>query len=371
MPAPDLERAVAAELHRRAGEWDPDVRPLLGLPAAVPVRRAAARSLVVVAAALGVLLLVVGAAVLASGRISARGGAKPATGHPAAIHASDERIVSFHSLELRVPAQWPDNATTCGTPTTSTVVLLDVPVPLCLIQPPKKPMTVVYLGSIDDGLGLRWTTVATSSRTLDGHEARWGYGVLPVLGKRASVLVVPDADAVIAVTAPSEVAGERILSSAHVVSTADDGCATRVSFAGASTRGDPNAAPSRPLVPPGATRAAVCSYDAGWLFQGASVSGQKLAVLTQRLDELPAGITSSGPSAESNEACQQDARRGYVLTFLYQHAEKRTLTVRVGGCSALGVNDGHEQFKLSASLVDLLLSIASYNGPLPDARTLG
>jgi len=365
----DLERAVARELHRRAQDSPTDVQSLL-LPAGGSAPTRTNRPFLLSVAAAAVVFAVVAASALLvanHGTGVRRPGSSGARPPAAAQPATDVQTVAYHSLQVTVPARWPLNATVCGTPRTDTVVLLDGPVPLCAAQPSHKPMTVVYLGPLEAGVGRQWASVATSRVSIDGHKARLGSGVPPGALSTVTVLAVPDADAFVAVTAPTATDREAILATVHVVTTDGHGCSTVTPPNGvlADTQRTRTVL-SAVLVPAGPSSASVCSYDKRWLYFGASVDGARLAKLVAGLDALPVGTSAPGPGYHATAAaCREDAQRGYVVTFRYPVSTAVRVRIQVGGCSGLGAANGYRHTQLRGAVVDMLLSIAPYDGPLP------
>lgn len=243
------------------------------------------------------------------------------------------QAVSFRGVELLVPADWPLDATKCGTPIDNTV-LSAMPgqvTPLCLYpQPPG--LTVVRLQRGDSYPAKEAERLANQPVDLDGHEAFRGTGVLTDYQGPVTVLVVPSQNVVAVIESSKPELAQRILDSARIVTTDAVGCPTRRST---SSVVQYSAADGK-LVPGQPQAAAVCRYGDGWLVRSASLSPTEASTLAAQLNALPKKTSFSVRS------CPRAIQSSYMVRF------------DIGADRALNIELQNNCFELTAARSGLI-----------------
>ena len=272
------------------------------------------------------------------------------------------QTVSWHDLEVDVPAGWKINDATCGTPVRDTVIIPEGPIAACgFSQPPG--LTVVRIStalhSVD---AVRWAQSATDDYTLNGHQARRGIGTSSDGTTELSVVIVPDADIAMSVESPSASLRRSIVDSARIVSTDSRGCSTRLGTA-PSTGG--RAGTDDSLVPDDPSTVAICRYTDGLLERSVTVADQQLGDLRQMLSSLPPPHGPSGPPS-----CTADADRVFVLRFRYRDGPGVDLRVHIGVCTDLLATNGIRSSSISSAVLTFLVDECGYDGAVPGLDAL-
>jgi len=277
--------------------------------------------------------------------------------------------VSYHGIEMFVPAAWTPNDENCGTPLHDTVLIGDGYDADCL-QPQPPGLTVVRLMSVDSLLGKQSARIATTPATIDGKPARKGTGTPAHSATPIAVLAVPSLGVVVSVESPASATTQSLLASAHIVSVDAFGCRSEVQTLLASDK-SPRPGAAQSLVPPTPTNATICRYANEWLARSVLVSPQQLGKLVSILNTLPAGISQPGPGfAEDPQDCNADTRRGFIIQLGYATQPGVKVFVHIGGCHDLSASNGSRTTKINNELATFLVGLAGYDAGFPDPNTL-
>ncbi len=270
------------------------------------------------------------------------------------------RPVSYHGVQLTVPAGWGVNALVCNVPTRDTLVYPGIrPDCMRLTQPKDVHDTVEFTSP---------TAVQISpGRTISfgGYSAVTGEKRLAD-GRTEEVLVVPALQAAVVAKTRDPQLARTIISGARFAKTDAAGCAAQITglTPTASAR-----VTSPGLVPGGFTTATVCAYEDLWMSRStplAQADAQRLAAL---FNGLPAGLQ------RSKQACTPyddgSYRSGYLVRFRYPSGDVVEVGTRTGGCKDVGATNGKVTGHLTQPLIDALgrLSGDYLTGiPLEDLR---
>ena len=145
------------------------------------------------------------------------------------------------------------------------------------------------------------------------------------------------------------------------------GCRSRVTDVG-NLPGGP-IGPPRPgladaLLPDQPASVSVCRYLAGWLEQGALLSGPALRAFASTLDRLPTGLSratepglircrSRGSLGSLDDELASDSE-AYRIEARYPSGRTVILIARLGWCGDLGVSNGVRTGQRSQQLATLL-----------------
>lgn len=140
--------------------------------------------------------------------------------------ASPAKPVSFHGVQVLVPASWPLNATKCGTPIRDTVIVGQGVVPLCLLTP-TPTVSVVELVPLAQAQAGGQAAVASRAIRLAGHPVRRGEDRLADDRARV-VLVIPDLEVAVIATSRDAALARRIVASATIRPVDAAGCHDRL-----------------------------------------------------------------------------------------------------------------------------------------------
>lgn len=358
----DLERLVEQSL--RAHEFDLSDGPDLTSTFRAGMRRRRQRRIAGVTAA-GLLVLSTGAAVvLAAGD----GGTSKLTiaDQPDAgpVVPTGMQAVSFHGLQIFVPAAWPIGGGECGTPTTDTVLIMDGGFPACF-RPEPPGLTVARLDRLSSPDGQVLAKLATDPTTIDGHRAYRGEGTAFGFKDPFDVVSVPEIGAIVSVRSPNPASRTRIVDTAHVVPVDSVGCVDQV--AELAPPGPPaRAGAAAAMVPDRPTSAVVCRYVGNWQARSVPLTATQVDKLVTALNTLPPTSAAVAPVAS---ACREDYERGFVIRFGYASGPGLDVYVHVGGC-VLGATNGARSVPLDFTTMDTTTSTAGYDGALPDPSTL-
>lgn len=274
--------------------------------------------------------------------------------------------VSFHGVEIFVPAQWKLNNTDCGTPVADTVITPFAATPSCFVS--QRPgLTVARLITLASQEGRQEARVATKPVTVDGHQGRRGTG--EYFGKRLAVLVLPDPGVVISVESVNMTKAGRILDSTRVVAVDWAGCTDHVEPL-APKSPDKRAGTPSLLVPGTPENASICRYDDNWLSISVRLSQTQMDSLRNILNALPQGTSFPGNGTESADACAEDTHRGFIARFNYASGEPLLVYTHIGGCAGLTASNGSRTTKINEPLVTFLTDVAGYDSGFPNPQEL-
>jgi hypothetical protein len=278
----------------------------------------------------------------------------PAPASPGSLSVpAGSQAISFHGLQLYVPAGWKRGDAYCGVPQTNTVIIEDDgPVNSCLPRP-RNGLTVVWLTRLSGVPGQRYASHANTVEDLGGLTARTGYlpgGTARGTGGRY-LLVVPARDAVVSVSAPTAAQAEAILRTARPANVDAFGCPARSSLTGSVSPGLVDAAKDR-LIPGRPTTATVCTYSRGWLaYAGRTAAGPLVGVL----NALPAGSLPPSDNPTSSFCRMTDAQgKAITLKLSYADGSEVTLVVRYAACTRASITNGVRESKTSPAVLSLI-----------------
>ena len=274
---------------------------------------------------------------------------------PQASAAPDLQAVSFHGLEILVPAAWESNESTCGTPRRDTFILGDGGgTPTC--GAPHRPgLTVARLSRVHDRDP--WIAIATSPAQIGGVSALTGTGTIDSALEPRIVMVVPDLGVVLSVTLGDRALAEQIIESARVVDTDSNGCAANVGRLAPSG----NAVPDTGLVPPDPSGVTVCRYVDGGLVRSVALHPAVGTALAETLNALqPAG------REPLDDSCARDnPGRGFIVHFRYPDAPDADVAAFIDECRLL-VDNGVRGGRVDFAVTQALTHAAGYDGGLPN-----
>lgn len=268
------------------------------------------------------------------------------------------RAWSSHGLQVSVPEAWKANQTRCGTPIASTVLIGDVAMAMCAINPvPVVDVVSFGTASVTDP----HPEPALHPADVGGHAARTGTERLPD-GRTATVLVVPDLDVSVTVESKDAALVAAIAGSARIVETDANGCASRAGTV------EPAGKPARPgaqtgMVPGTPIKAIVCHYEAPapyapggadfkgptFLTNGSTIDTNQIGPLTDTLNTLKPGQAVWNGLASS---CPSAAHDGYLFRFVYASGQPVDVYLHTSDCDHIGFDNGAVTGYLSQRFVD-------------------
>ncbi|MGI8696860.1 MAG: hypothetical protein ACR2JQ_09450, partial [Mycobacteriales bacterium] len=276
---------------------------------------------------------------VAPGPIAAPGDPTPAT-RPPLPTPNAEQTLSWHGVEVRVPATWKPNAIRCATPVQDTVIFEDGAVDNCLLLRPRAGLNVVRLG----------TTAESVKPEARDHQPR---------------RTVEKSGAFVGVEAPDVATINRILATVHVVAADGNACPSRVAtLAPPVTRGPAQSH----LVDTGAVQGSICRYSNQWLARSVPLGVTAASRLASQLRELPAGAgRPGGRFSEAASACAEDRRRGFLVRLWYDGADRYStdVWVHITGCDGLTAAVDGLTSKVTEALITTLVDAAGFDGGFP------
>ena len=270
--------------------------------------------------------------------------------------------VSFHGMEISVPAAWTLNDTKCGEPRRDTVILpFQGGTPMCGTRH-RPGLTVAWFATTEGRSGQAWADVATEPTEVSGHPAFKGTGKARLAREPRTVLVVPGIDVVLSVTLGDKDLAERIIDSARVVDIDHNGCDTdvgRVAVSGAN-------APEDALVPAGPSSSSVCRYVDGAIARSVRLPGGVAAALARTMNALdPVAEQSARPG------CQRtNPRRGFIVRFEYPDASTANVAAYLDDCR-LRVDNGVRSGRIDSVVLRALVDAAGYDAGLSEEVVKG
>jgi|GEM_PF-4055846 len=293
------------------------------------------------------------------------------------------QVITFHGLSITVPASWkvsPDY-NPCKV-TTSIVELMVGGAPACY-QPADPDLTRVQFFARADLLPLSDVRRA-SHTTISGLAATREEGFSS--GGRAGFgYVVPELHAAVLIWPARGQTGQELSDSLRVDAVDKHGCRSRATaaevaeFPGSAT--SDRAGMAQALIPGRPESASVCRYRAGWLEQGARISGPDLDAFTATVDELPPGLSRA--VQRSTGTCREPGTLGsldddemhadldaYRIEVRYPDGQPVVLIARLGECRDLGISNGARTGQRTDELLTWLLRLAGAGTALPGAVRL-
>ncbi len=300
-------------------------------------RRATRRWVAPVAAAAAVAL-VAGGAVLV--RPSSPAPAPVAPAVPVGLQA-----VSWHGVQVLVPAAWRLDDLRCSSAQSDTV--LRPGARLACLAPQAPGLTVVEFEGLPDEQDARYRSVqearyASMPVDLGGTAARRGAVPEPLGGQPGprAVLVVPSLQVVVTVTAPSLAAADALLDTATVVEVDANGCRSRVASTRPAGPASRDGADER-LLPGAPTSVSVCRYGRGRLDDSRRLSPDAVTALQTRLDGLPTGRSDRVPVGSiAADLCPAIDDDGVLLDAAYRRGPGVQVWVRDQACTDRSTTNG-------------------------------
>jgi len=276
------------------------------------------------------------------------------------------RCVGTHGIEVAVPASWPDNRGTCGTPRANTVLWNEDGVLDCLVPRPPGLSVVEFGGTPRERPG--WYARHANRETIGG------VSVLRLLasrvaGSREVQLELPRRGISVTVLSPHRVLLRRIVASLRAVRVDGNGCPVRTPSAGFRLGSRPGGAP---FVPAGAVRVLGCSYHGIWLDQSNRLGRFAAIRLARALDAARYGF-SRGPRNSLLPSLCDPSWRSNVITARFEYADEQrpvVVTAHVQGCSRLGASNGRWTVRIAQTWVFQLVTGADFFGDFVDPRTV-
>lgn len=285
---------------------------------------------------------------------------------------SGTQPVSFHGTQVFVPHSWPvvESYTSCDRFTGNFVSIPMGSAPSVSCSPPAdlSRLSVVEFHTLSSPGGRQ---LASLAREETNNERSVRRGSVETQDKRRMEIVVfVEQGVVISVTSPNAMLASQIVDTARALSVDSLGCAAHV--AALTPKGPAKRAGSKnELVPGTPTSAVVCFYSDYWLGRSLKLSTVQSTRLLTILGSLPEGA-SRGPGSlsESEDACGEDAHRGYIAQFNYRSPPQIDVFIHIGGCDALSASNGSRTSKIDTALVSFLTSTVGYDSGFPDPTTL-
>ncbi|MCW2777021.1 MAG: hypothetical protein JWN17_746 [Frankiales bacterium] len=306
---------------------------LVGATRTASRRRRRTRAAAVVAVAASVAAVVTGAGVLRADEPDAP--AAPVA-HPV---PAGQQAVSWHGVQVLVPASWRLDALRCTQAAADTVLRPGARLTCLARQAPG--LTVVEFSALTpDGRGTP-AAAATTPVDLDGVPALRGT-VLSYsrYAQPQEVLVVPSEQVVVTVTAPTYDVTRALLDTATVVDVDANGCRSRVA-ATRATGPAPRSGADASLLPGSPTSVSVCRYAGLRLEESRRLSPGVVRALQTRLEGLPTGRSGRLPVDEtSDDACREADAGGLLLDAAYRRGPHVQVWDREQACTDRSPTNG-------------------------------
>jgi hypothetical protein len=287
------------------------------------------------------------------------------TATPTSTPAPETRTVSYHGIEVVVPASFGLNASECGTPMADTVMIMEGASPACLVQQPPG-LTVMYLSPSSPDSEL--VALATEALTVGGQPARRGLSS-PPQWREATVLWLPDPGVLVQIESPHPALVEELIAGIRITPVDSAGCVDHVDPL------PPPPASDQPLggqlVPGSPTSASICRYSANWLSRSEVLDPSERDSLVELFNALPAGTSKPGPGFFIvPEACLDEVGRGFLVQFGYADGDHVEVFVDITGCTDLFATNGVRVTKLNEAVVSFLMNRVGYDGGFPNPSEL-
>lgn len=253
---------------------------------------------------------------------------------PAPVAPPGQRAVSWHGVQVFVPATWTLEDLYCHEPQSDTVVRPGGRED-CLV-PYVPGLTVVEFSagteSVPDAQPVE----------VSGHAGSRGTVPLTEEAGVRTVLVLPDLEVTVSVRSPDEAAAQAILDTAAVVDVDALGCASRL----------PDTSPSPPDVPGAAdrvlpgepVRVVLCEYGDLRLERSGVLPPDEVKAFQAALDAAPVGTTPSGVGVTvSEELCPEYDRAPMVAQAEYADGGRLQVFTRLNSCTGPDPANGARQ----------------------------
>lgn len=262
-----------------------------------------------------------------------------------------KQAVSWHGVEVLVPAEWTIGDVQCSSPASDTV--LRPGIRLGCLGRTIPGLTVVEFHELTEDprtLGAQLAETATNPVEVSGVPALRGTAPLPDEPGVQSVLVVPSEQVVVTVRSPDPARVEALLEDVRVVAVDAAGCRSRLPAAqpaGPSERAGAEAA----LVPGQPTAASLCEYSGLRLVASRRLEQEQVRALQRRLDGLPTGVSGRVPPDEiAADYCKRIDVDVQLLDVAYDQGPPVQVFVKPQGCTERSPTNGSTTRRLTAEL---------------------
>lgn len=261
---------------------------------------------------------------------------------PPVVVPAGSQAVSWHGVQLFVPAAWKLEDLACHEPRSSTVVVPGARDD-CLM--PRIPgLTVVeFAPGAEEVPGSRDVQVS-------GQAGRRGTVPLEEEPGVRAVLVLPDLEVTVSVRSPDAETAEALLDTAHVVQADVLGCA---SVLPGTTPPEPDVPGAAERVLPGEpVRVVLCEYGDLRLERSGVLPPEQVRAFQAALDAAPTGTTPSGVGVTvSEELCPEYDRAPMVVQAEYADGSQLQVFTRLNSCTGPDPDNGARQVVVDAEAV--------------------
>lgn len=243
------------------------------------------------------------------------------------------KLVSYHGIEIGVPATMPVENGGCGPAQHDQVFAFDGEVWSCpaIIPRQRVPqgLTLVSLEPIG-GADASVSALATQQTTVDGSQAKTGFGALPDQPGVTGVVVLPEPGVIVTVTSPSQETSGTILATIRLAAIDRYGCAAQ---SGALT---PTGNASADSLLPGEPISVVgCIYTGDdnlvWLAGSVRLTGRQLSGVVGALQEF---------NPKVGDRYRSGGLRA-LLRFQYRDGHTRTIVLTLDTEPAIATDGTH------------------------------
>lgn len=253
---------------------------------------------------------------------------------PAPVAPPGQRAVSWHGVQVFVPAAWKLEDLYCHEPQSDTVVRPGGRDD-CLM-PYVPGLTVVeFRGG---------TEAVPDARSVEVSGHAGSRGTVPLTeeeGVRA-VLVLPDLDVTVSVRSPDEAAAQAILDTAAAVDVDALGCATRLPDTSPSPPDQPGAADH--VLPGEPVRVVLCEYGDLRLERSGILPPDEVRAFQAALDAAPVGTSPSrSGTSVSPDLCPEYDRAPMVAQAEYADSSRLQVFTRLNSCTGPDPDNGARQ----------------------------
>lgn len=258
---------------------------------------------------------------------------------PAPAPPAGQRAVSWHGVQVFVPATWKLEDLYCHQPQSDTVVRPGGRDD-CLM-PYVPGLTVVEFHAGTEAVpGAQQVEVS-------GHPG--SRGTVPLTEEQGvrAVLVLPEQEVTVSVRSPDEAAAQAVLDTVAVIEVDALGCVTRL----------PDTSPSQPDVPGAAervlpgepVRVVLCEYVDLLLQRSGVLPPNQVRALQTALDDAPVGASPARSGTEvSPDLCPEYDRAPMVLQADYADGGRLQVFTRLNSCTGPDPDNGARQVVVDA-----------------------
>lgn len=251
-----------------------------------------------------------------------------------------QRAVSWHGVQVFVPAGWKLYDLRCHEPQSSTVVVPGFRNDCGSSYVPGLTVVEFHAGS----------DPAPGSRSVEVSGQRGHRGTEPLEeepGVRA-VLALPDLDVTVSVRSTEEAIAQAMLDTVQVVDEDVNGCLTRLAGTAPPEPDVPGAAER--VIPGTPTRVSLCEYGDLRLEHSGTLNPQEVQALQEVLDAAPEGTSPSrSGSSVSPDLCPEYDRAPMVIQAEYADGSRLQVFTRLNSCTGPDPDNGARRVVLPAN----------------------